>query len=471
MDNETILVVEDDPGYLKLYSDLLGSAGYVIEMREDPRSGIQALKKKVPDLVLLDLTFNGTDQNGMDFITEAVGYKPGILIIVISAQDESGTILNAMNKGAVDYVVKDHSLYELLPLRVRQTLKQTRFEKQIESLWNSQNGFSFGAGKIIIGKSPQMYQMFHSIKNVAWDRSTALIMGESGTGKELVAQAIHAVKRIPQAPFVSIDCGAIQRTTLESELFGVRAKYPGFHNSDRLIGKFELAGEGTLLLDEIGNMEVDIQAKLLRVLEERQFMPYGYTEPISLKAQVIASTNIKFEDAIRSGKFREDLYYRLNDTSIVIPPLRDRREDIPLLVNHFLEQFKTQTGRSFEILPETSERLKSHDWPGNVRELAKAVRRAITGSQSYYLTPKHFDFNSAASLKSEVPEDQQKPTAPPKTGGVGYKTLVREFQKSVLLSALKENDWNQTKAAEQLQISRNYLLSLLRNLKISEPKS
>ncbi|MFY9270791.1 MAG: sigma-54 dependent transcriptional regulator, partial [Candidatus Manganitrophaceae bacterium] len=359
----------------------------------------------------------------------------------------------------------------LLPLRIRQTLKQTRLEKQIESLWNSQNGFSFGAGKIIIGKSPQMYQVFHSIKNVAWDRSTALIMGESGTGKELVAQAIHAVKGIPQTPFVSIDCGTIQRTILESELFGVRAKYPGFHNSDRLIGKFELAGEGTLLLDEIGNMEVDIQVKLLRVLEERQFMPYGYTEPISLKAQVIASTNIKFDDAIRSGKFREDLYHRLNDTPIVIPPLRDRREDIPLLVNHFLEQFKIQTGRSFELLPETLEKLKSHDWPGNVRELAKTTRRAITSSQSYYLTPKHFDFNNAVSQKSEVPEDQQNPTTPPKTGGVGYKTLVKEFQKAVLLSALKGNDWNQTKAAEQLQISRNYLLSLLKSLKISEPKS
>ncbi|MDC4207150.1 MAG: sigma-54 dependent transcriptional regulator (plasmid) [Candidatus Manganitrophus sp.] len=469
MNTGDILVVEDDPRFLKLYRDVLETAGYTATLKKDPESGIQALKTKFPDLVLLDLTFNGADQGGMDFIVEALRYKPDISIIVISAHDESSTIMKAMDLGAVDYIVKDQSLYEFLPIRVGQTLKRTRLEKQIRSQWELHHGFAFGSEKIIIGKSPQMFQVFQLIEQAAASRSTTLIIGESGTGKELVAQAIHARKGQLSGPFVSIDCGAIPKTVLESELFGVRAKYPGFHNADRLVGKFEAAEDGTILLDEIGNMEVDLQAKLLRVLEERQFSPLGAPQPTHLRAQVVASTNIRFDEAIQSGRFREDVYYRLNNIQIVVPPLRDRKEDIPLLVQYFLDRFKRQSGNSTEILPEALEKLVAHDWPGNVRELSRVMQRALTANQSRYLIPKNFDFNSASGIKSEVVGEQQA-YIPTKNAGVSYKILVREYQKSILVSALKENDWNQTKAAEQLQISRTYLLMLLKNLKISGPK-
>ena len=469
MDSGTILVVEDDPGYLKLYSELLGSTGYTTEMRQDPKSGLEALRIKVPDLVLLDLTFNGLTQSGLSFIAEAMRYKPDISIIVISAQNESEIIIKALDLGAVDYIVKDHSLYELLPFRVNQTLKRTRLEKQVKEQWDLYNGYAFGAGKIIVGKSPKMYQIFDQIETAAWNRSTVLIVGESGTGKELVAQAIHTRKNLVHSRLVSIDCGAVPKTVLESELFGVRAKYPGFHNPERLVGKFEAVGEGTLLLDEIGNMEVALQAKLLRVLEERQFVPLGYTDPIPLKARVIASTNIRFDEAIRSGKFREDLYYRLNDVPIVIPPLRDRKEDISLLVNYFLERYKTQSEREMTILPEALEKLKAYDWPGNIRELGKAIQRAITGCQSHYLTPKHFDFIGRPSHRADPEEDRQKTTGMERKEK-DYKSQVAECQKSIVLQALEENDWNKTKTAEQLGLNRQYFLRLLKNLRITSKK-
>lgn len=471
MDNGKILVVEDDPGYLKLYSGLLGSTGYVTNMRQDPNSGLEALKDEIPDLVLLDLTFNGTTQSGLSFITEAMRYKPDISIIVISAQNESGTIMKALDLGAVDYIVKDHSLFELLPFRVSQTLQRTRLEKQVKLQWELNNGYTFDTGDIIVGKSPEMVQVFHQIENVAWNKATVLIVGESGTGKELVARAIHARKGIPKSPFVSIDCGAVPKAVLESELFGVRAKYPGFHNAERLIGKFEAAGQGTLLLDEIGNMEVELQAKLLRVLEERQFMPIGNLDPISLRAQVIASTNIKFDNAIQAGRFREDLYYRLNDVRIIVPSLRDRKKDIPLLVNYFLEQYKRQSGKEITVLPEALEKLESYDWPGNVRELGKTIQRAIDGGQSHYLTPKQISFTGAANGRTEHHESTGKINGiNKKEGSLDYRTQLAEFQKSILLQALDRNNGNQTKTAEELGLNRQYFLKLLKTLGLLSQK-
>ena len=198
--------------------------------------------------------------------------------------------MKALDLGAVDYMVKDHSLYNLLPFRVAETLKKSRMEKQIKKQVETHGGFIFGLGQVIIGKTPRMHELYEVIERVAKNRSTVLIMGESGTGKELVARSIHAHNGMNSEPFLSIDCGAVPKNILESELFGVRAHYPGFHNKERLVGKFEAVGEGTLLLDEIGNMDVDLQTSLLRVLEEKLFTPLGNTTSLPLRAQVIAST-------------------------------------------------------------------------------------------------------------------------------------------------------------------------------------
>jgi|SRR5579863_287487 len=405
MDKGYILAVEDDPGYQKVYRRVLESAGYTLQIDSSPTEGIESLRKGIPDLVLLDLTFYNTPQEGLSFIDEALHQWPDLSIVVISAQEESSVIMKALDLGATDYLVKDASLYDLLAFRVGQVLKRTRLERQSKVQVESHDGFAFGAGRVIVGKSPGMCKIYDLIESVALNRSTVLILGESGTGKELVAQAIHARKGQVGMPYVSIDCGSVPKTLLESELFGVRADYPGFHNKDRLVGKLEAAGEGTLLLDEIGNMEMDLQASLLRVLEEREFTPLGCREALPVRAQVIASTNVDLEGAIRSGKFREDLYYRLNEVPIIVPPLRERKEDIPLLVRSLLKQHENQSQKRIEILPEAIEKLMKYDWPGNVRELSKTVQRAVTLCRAQYLTPKHLEVGSGFRKKPDMRDE------------------------------------------------------------------
>ncbi len=457
MDKGYILVVEDDLNYLELYRDVLGLAGYTVVIERDPKTGLDAIKKHMPDLVLLDLTFDGTPKAGLAFIGEAVRRWPDLPIMVISSQDQSSIIMKALDSGAVDYIVKDQSLYDLLAFRVGQTIKRKSLERQIKMQLESHGGFVFGAGRVIIGKSQKMYQVYELIERVAANRSTVLILGESGTGKELVAQAIHARKGLPQAPFVSIDCGSVPKTILESELFGVRANYPGFHNKDPLIGRLEAAGKGTLFLDEIGNMEINLQASLLRVLEERRFTPLGCMEAVPIAAQVLASTNVNLVDAIKGGKFREDLYYRLNEVPIVLPSLRERKEDIPLLVHYFLNQHESRSGDRIEILPEALERLMEYDWPGNVRELSKVLQRALTMGHSQYLTPKHFDFSPFVPGGSEAVDSKE---VNKKTVAF-YKERMVKCEKELLLSALEESGWNLAEAARILKIHRTQIVRMI----------
>ena len=458
VDKGIILVVEDDQNFLELYQDVLGRAGYSVVVERDPKSGLNAIKKRLPDIVLLDLTFEGTPKAGLDFIDDAVRRWPDLSIIVISSQDRSGIIMKALDLGAVDYIVKDQSLYDLLSFRVGQTLKRKRLERQIRSQLESHGGFVFGAGRVIIGKSNKMYQIYELIERVADSRATVLILGESGTGKELVAQAIHARKGQPDSPFVSINCGSVPKTILEAELFGVMANYPGFHNRDPLIGKLHAAGKGTLFLDEIGNMEMGAQASLLRVLEERRFTPLGCTDALEFPAQVIASTNEDLGATIQNGKFRKDLYYRLNEVPVVLPPLRERKEDIPLLVRYFLNQHENRSGNRIEILPETLEKLTSYDWPGNVRELHKVIQRAVTICRSQYLTPKNFDLSPHGSNESKaggakVHKRRRVPT---------YKDQMLANEKSILLEALGQTGWNQANAAKRLKLNRTFMIRLMK---------
>ena len=401
MDRAEILIVEDDPNYVELYGAVLRSAGYTTVVASDPKAALAAVQRHAPDLMVLDLTFDGTPQAGLALIPEALRRWPDLPITVVSSQDQSAIITKALDLGAVDYIVKDQSLYDLLAFRVGQTLTRTRLERRIKM----DGGFIFDAGRVIIGRSPGMLHVYDLIERVAQHRSTVLILGESGTGKELVAQAIHARKGLCGAPCVSIDCGAVPKSVLESELFGVKANYPGFHNKERLVGKLEAAEDGTLFLDEIGNMEMDLQMSLLRVLEERRFTPIGDTTAQSLRAQVVASTNVNIDAAIRTGKFREDLYYRINEVPIVLPPLRDRKEDIPLLVRHVLTQHEVRSGDRIEIVPEAVEKLMAYDWPGNVRELVKTLQRAATLCRSRYLTPKDFDLSASTAKAAVLPTE------------------------------------------------------------------
>ncbi len=463
MERAEILIVEDDPNYVELYGAVLKSAGYTTTVASDPKAALAAIQRRAPDLVVLDLTFEGTPQAGLDFIPDALKRWPNLPITVVSSQDQSAIITKALELGAVDYIVKDQSLYDLLAFRVEQTLTRTRLERRIKM----DGGFIFDAGRVIIGRSPGMLHVYDLIERVAQHRSTVLILGESGTGKELVAQAIHARKGLPSAPFVSIDCGAVPKSVLESELFGVKTNYPGFHNKERLVGKLEAAGDGTLFLDEIGNMEMDLQASLLRVLEERRFTPLGDNTTQSLRAQVVASTNVNIDAAIRTGKFREDLYYRLNEVPIVLPPLRDRQEDIPLLVRHVLAQHELRSGDRIEIVPEAVEKLMAYDWPGNVRELVKTLQRAATLCRSRYLTPKDFDLSvapKAAAAHTDVAESDvatQLVSVRLGPGAVSLAEFAREARRTYAKHVMRLSKGNRLMAAGLLGVDIRTLRRLL----------
>lgn len=463
MERAEILIVEDDPNYVELYGSVLKSAGYTTTVASDPKAALVAIQCRAPDLAVLDLTFEGTPQAGLAFIPEALRRWPDLPITVVSSQDQSAIITKALDLGAVDYIVKDQSLYDLLAFRVGQTLTRTRLERRIKM----DGGFIFDAGRVIIGRSPGMLHVYDLIERVAQHRSTVLILGESGTGKELVAQAIHARKGLPNAPCVSIDCGAVPKSVLEPELFGVKANYPGFHNKERLVGKLEAAGEGTLFLDEIGNMEMDLQAPLLRVLEERRFTPIGDTTAQSLRAQVVASTNVNIDAAIRTGTFREDLYYRLNEVPVVLPPLRDRKEDVPLLVRHVLAQHEVRSGDRIEIVPEAVEKLMAYDWPGNVRELVKTLQRAATLCRSRYLTPKDFDLSASTLKAAAVPADSPESDGATQSisvrlaGAVSLAEFTREARRTYARHVMAQSKGNRLLAAGLLGVDIRTLRRLL----------
>lgn len=337
-----------------------------------------------PDMVLLDLFFPAA--NGLEAIPIILSRWFSTKILVVSSADEGPMAIEAIRRGAYDFVNKDEKDFAArLGLRVRQTADAIDQERKIDRELGARGGYAF-AGDMLVGTSRAMREVYRLIDKVASSGVNALISGESGTGKELVARAIHLTGPRRALPFISIDCGAMAGGVLESELFGVAKDYPGFHNRERLVGRLGTVGDGVLLLDEIGNMEVDLQAKLLRVLEEREFQPIGETRSLRLSAQVLASTNVDLPRAIATGRFREDLFFRLNAIRIALPPLRERPDDIPGLVAHFVDQHNRQTGPERRVTPDALQRLVDHAWPGNVRELKKTVERALVLTDRRFIT-------------------------------------------------------------------------------------
>lgn len=379
-----ILAIEDDPGFRTLYRDLLAPAGHGLTVIESPLDLRTIRDEASPDIILLDLYF--PTASGLEAIPVLLSRWPCAKIIVVSSADEGAMAVEAIRLGAYDFVNKDEKDFSArLTLRIRQTLETIHLERKHDLEIASRGGFAF-ADDMLVGTSRAMREVYRLIDKVALRGVNALINGESGTGKELVARAIHVTGARRSFPFVSIDCGAMAGGVLESELFGVAKDYPGFHNRERLVGRLAAVGEGVLLLDEIGNMEVDLQAKFLRVLEEREFHPIGETRTLRLSAQVLASTNVDLPRAIASGRFREDLFFRLNEIRITLPPLRDRLEDIPLLVAHFVDEHNGRTGEHRRVMPDAQEKLAAHRWPGNVRELKKTVERALILSDRRFIT-------------------------------------------------------------------------------------
>lgn len=453
--NESILLIEKNPDLLSLCRSIAKKVGYETITAQEYEQASEICEKEQPVLIFLEIGIHGDPQKGLLFIERALQLKPDVSIAIVSYTTDPKIIDKALGRGAIDYI--DKSKRDRLSKQIEQIVMKVDIEVQNNRRVDKDGGFRINTDQIIVGTSPLMRQLYKLIPKVAETRASVLICGESGTGKELIARAIHAQKGI-QAPFIPIDCGCMTKSVLESELFGVRAKYPGFHNADRLVGKFEAAGKGTLLLDEIGNMPADIQPALLRVLWEREFRPLGFEKPMPLQAQVISSTNIELEELIRRGRFREDLYFRLNTLRLTLPPLRKRREDIPLLIQHFLEQHEKQSGEYFEIVPEAIEMLTAHNWPGNIRELAQTLLGALTASQSHYLVPRHFALLTRNNRSFPVM------TSTPKS----FRESVTEFQKQLIVNTLNACNGNRNQAAKELGIARGSLFHFIRKFGIEE---
>src|SRR3982075_2950016 len=368
-----ILVVDDEKSIGELLEITFRKEGHRVEVVHSVDAAKRKLESQIFDITISDIRMPG--EGGVDLLKFSKEIAPDCFFLLITGVPTVETAIAAINSGADRYVIKDHDLVDQLRRAVREVSESLKWKKEAGYLRRELRRLT-GLDNII-GQSPKMREIFDMIQTVAPQTSRVLITGESGTGKELVARAIHENSQRAQAPFITINCGAFPETLLESELFGyMKGSFTGANENRQ--GLFQAAHGGTLFMDEIGNMSLTMQVKLYRVLQEGKVRPIGSNEETDVDVRIIAATNKDFEKEIAEGRFREDLYYRLSVIPIQLPPLRGRREDIPLLARHFLEKFRKTMEKPVEaISPEAMTRLESYDWPGNVRELENTMERAV----------------------------------------------------------------------------------------------
>ena len=452
----TVLVVDDDERLRKQVHWALKDSYRVLQAEDRPQAH-QIIEEAPVDLVLLDLRLPpvvDTPEEGMKTLEEIGILKPEVKVIVITADKKEETCLRAINKGAYDFFSKPFDLKEMR-IVLKRALYRQNLEREIQRLRLQLEGrYEFAN---IVGKSEPMRQIFGVIGTLAQADCTVLLRGESGTGKELVARAIHYSSQRAGNPFVPVNCAAIPESLLESELFGYeKGAFTGA--TTRKLGKFELASGGTIFLDEIADMSLAMQAKILRVIQERTFERLGGTRPIKVDIRLIAATNKVLEELMRKKAFREDLYYRLNVVSIYLPALRERKEDIPLLVSHFLKKYNMIGDKNAKgISTQALKLLMDYEWPGNVRELENVIERAIVLGEADILLPRD------PSLK--VGEKPLKSGVTSSSMDISDISLA-EAEKRLIKETLKLAHWNQTKAAKILGIHRNTLRRKIRRLKI-----
>ncbi|HEX8814788.1 MAG TPA: sigma-54 dependent transcriptional regulator, partial [Terriglobales bacterium] len=390
--------------------------------------------------------------NGIDVLRHAHQVSPDTAVILITAVDDYEAAVQAVKAGgATDYIRKSPGMVDEIKLAINRSLEKIALSRQ--NFAYKRDAATRNSLDNIVGVSPAMDKLKHTIRTVASTQSTVLIYGESGTGKELVARAVHACSPRGAEPFVSINCGAFPETLLESELFGyVKGAFTGAAQNKR--GLFEVADHGTVFLDEIGEMSLPMQVKLLRVLQERSVRPVGATEEISIDVRVIAATHRDLEAHVTTGTFREDLYYRLSVIPIIVPPLRERREDMPLLVNHFVKKYAPAAGKTFTAINKDSvAALNTYDWPGNVRQLENTIERAVA-------------LQSGEELRVDLPVEKGKARAAAAgvgvngisstsgiTNGLGFEKYVADIEVGLIRSALAQSHGVQTAAADLLKIS------------------
>jgi two-component system response regulator PilR (NtrC family) len=445
-----ILVVDDEPSMREMLRIVLRRDGYDVAVAENGRHALAMLQREPFDLLLSDIRM--PDISGVEVLRAAKDLNPDIVAFMMTAFASTETAVEAMRLGAVDYFTKPFSMDELR-LKVRAQFETHRLKQENLLLKRALNARHELSG--IIGRSAAMAKVFATIEMVAPTNSTVLIGGESGTGKELVARAIHHASLRRDRPFVAVNCGALPETLLESELFGhVRGAFTGADSNKK--GLMEAAEGGTLFLDEIGEMSPAVQVKLLRVLQDRRFRRLGGTDEVQADVRVIAATNRELPALVADGRFREDLYYRINVLSVQLPPLRDRVEDIALLAEHFVEHFSAQMGKRVKTISADAMRLlESHQWRGNVRELQNAIERAVALEQTETVLPGTLPEEvRAAGVRPAAAEGPLVAAELPELGeGFDLEARGEELYRHYLALALERSGGVQVKAAEMLGMS------------------
>jgi len=455
----TILIVDDDPRLRQSFERLLTAEGHKVLTAPTGEAALEFAARGLPDLVIMDVRLPG--MSGLEAFLEIKKMEPRLPVIIMTAFGTTETAIEATKLGAYDYVLKPFEIPDMLSL-ISQALEAGRFMRSRVEMDPSRD--KAASVEALVGRSRAMQEVYKAIGRVAPTDATVLIRGESGTGKELVARAIYQHSLRAQRPFLVINCVAIPETLLESELFGYeRGAFTGAVS--RKVGKIEQAHKGTVFLDEIGDMPFSIQSKILRLLQERSIERLGGREPIAVDVRIIAATNRDLEGALAEGRFREDLYYRLNVVTLWLPPLRERVEDIPLLADYFLSRFASEMGVANPGLsPEALRLLQSHNWPGNVRELANTFQKGLIFSRGGPISAKDVSqaiisgelnekTHDLLSVEEAVQSWIRRAMAQGAAEGV-FETLTERFASMVIREALSITGGNRSRAAKLLGLSR-----------------
>ena len=441
-----VLVVDDDNAHRTMLNTLISGWGYDVTEADDGATAIEKVKKQSYDLVLMDVRM--VTVSGLEALEQIKSFNPAIPVIIMTAYSSVDTAVDALKQGAHDYLTKPLD-FDKLKITIARSMEHTRLKEENRLLKESL-GKHFDRQNII-GQSPAMVNLLETVAQVAPSEATVLITGESGTGKELIAGAIHFNSSRKDGPFVKINCAAITETLLESELFG--HEKGAFTGADRRKeGRFYQAHRGSLFLDEVSEMSLTMQVKLLRVLQEREFTRVGGEKTIQVDVRVIAATNKDLAGLIGKDQFREDLYYRLNVVSLEVPTLRERREDISLLAQHFLQSFAAKNHKEIKgFTPQAMDHLIRYDWPGNVRELMNAVERAVVLSRADWLSEKDFHLIIGPEQNNSTAE------ATGQTINADGATALEEVEKATILRTMEATGGNKSEAARRLGITRKTL--------------
>ena len=451
----SILIIDDEQEIRESLEQLLKLEGYRPASASTAQEGLKKAEENLFDVVLLDISL--PDLSGLEVLKSIKRDNPDTGVIMITAYDSGQAAFQASKEGAHSYITKPWDNERVL-LEIRNTLDKSRLQLENVQLRRALKRFALPN---IVGKSERMQKVMDLITQVAPTRATLLILGESGTGKELVAKTIHATSPRADRPFVPVNTGSMPVDLLESTLFGhVKGAFTSAIATKR--GLFEVADQGTIFFDEIGTIGVETQAKLLRVIQEREFMRLGGTETIKVDVRILAATNADLRKLVQENRFREDLYYRLNVISIPLPPLRDRKEDVALLAEHFLRKYSHENGREgLRFSPDAMKMLMDYDWPGNVRELENAVERAVVLSSGPALgpdlLPEQFSQNHSGMTRSFPAESLE---------GRSLFEIMEACERRIILEVLEKSGWSQTEAAERFKIPLSTLNQKIKRLQI-----